>query len=185
MSLPLHTPARVSTYLEAHHDIVLDLVQGLSGHISLCVRNDEDQAVTLIIPGFSLYKSFDFMVALAQGIFQFTELGTGSSISLDKSKLADTETLQPTHLIISPGTTTKLTLLFRGSRRICHIGLRAWESYVLGFNDLPEGLSAKLVPSKKRPASKRKERFPRQPYTRMTKKILHYLILLSTQSRSK
>ena len=146
MSLPLHTPTRVSVRLEAPDDIVLNLQDGLSSHIYFCLRNDEDKAVTLTIPGFHRHKvtnaymtrRFDFMVALAQGIFQFREIGNGPSISLDKSEPADTEALQPTHLVISPGATAKYVLLPRGSRQICHIGLEAWESYDLEFND-PSG----------------------------------------------
>ena len=140
-------PTRVSVRLEAPDDIVLNLQDGLSSHIYFCLRNDEDKAVTLTIPGFHqskvtktyMARRFDFMVALAQGIFQFREICDGPSISLfDKSEPADTEAPQPTHLVISPGATAKYVLIPRGSRQICHIGLEAWESYDLEFND-PSG----------------------------------------------
>ena len=49
MSLLLQKPTRVSARLEAPDNIVLDLKNGLSGHIYFCVRNDEDKAVTLTI----------------------------------------------------------------------------------------------------------------------------------------
>ena len=146
MSLPLHTPTRVSLRLEAPNDTAVNLVKGLSDHVYFCARNDEDKAVTLTIPGFQLYRvtdtyithCFDFMVAFAQGTFQLKELGTGSSISLDNSKVADSEAPQPTHLVISPRATVKYILLHRGSRLLCCMGLRAGISYVLSFND-PSG----------------------------------------------
>ena len=152
MSLPLHTPTRLSIRLEARHNIVLDLVRGLRNIITFCVHNGEDKAVTLTIPGFKVNEGpdnytpllFDLQVALAQGIFEFRELGTGSSISLDNLKLADTEAPQPTYLVIPPGRTIKCFLLHPGSREICQIGLRAWESYVLGFNNSSERIKCRF-----------------------------------------
>ena len=143
MSLPSHKPTKVSVRLETSNHVVLNLIKGLSANIYFCVRNDEEQAVTLTIPGFNQTKvtdnystrSFDFMAALSQGIFHIRGLDNYSTDSLDDFKLADVVVPQPTHLVISPGTTAVCVLLSRGSREICHIGLRASRSYALGFDD--------------------------------------------------
>ena len=145
MSLPSYKPTRVSVRLEASDDVVLNLVNGLSGHVYFVVRNDEDKAVTLIIPGFNKHKvtdnyttrSFDFISALRQDVFHIQGLDFWSTNSLDGFKVADTVMSQPTHLVISPGATAKYVLLARGSREMCETGLRRG-SYVLGFND-PSG----------------------------------------------
>ena len=146
MSLPPHKPTKVSVRLEASGNVLLDLMNGVSCHIYFCVRNEEDKAVTLIIPGFTKHKvtdsyttrSFDFMSALSQGVFHIKGRNFWSNSPLDEFKVADTVTSQPTHLVISPGATAKYVLLSRGSRDICHIGLRARGIYALGFND-PSG----------------------------------------------